>query len=187
MKSMPAKWSLGEEEIVKNLFKQEKSFEEISEAVEKHIKGLGYDIYCLRSPRAVAFRCEKLGLISKEDLEKWDKEQAKKTWRERGIGLRKIKENVFKRDNNECVSCGSKEKLEFAHIISFYNTRKNEEKEGITLCSKHHKEYDRGNNELTRLIFNKMNSYYPDYSKEYSLKIINCSVHGEHITITPEK
>ena len=96
----------------------------------------------------------------------------------------KVTKNVFERDNNSCVFCGSK-KLEFAHIIPFRITEKNTELEGITLCPEHHRRYDDGDNELTKFIFDKMNFYYSEYSKNYSLKTIFCKYHGEHLKITP--
>src|SRR3989344_4269234 len=137
--NMSNRWSFEQEKIVEDSFKQEKSFEEISEVVNKHIRKLNYNTYFLRSPRAVAFKCMALGFISREMLEEWDKKRNDELKKERFKDRNKIRKNVLERDNNECVFCGSKEKLEFAHIIPFIETRKNVEKEGIILCYKHHR------------------------------------------------
>ena len=127
---MPNRWSSEQEKIVKDLFKKEKSFEEISQVVNRHIGELNYNTYFLRSPRAVAFKCMALGFISLEELNIWDKKRSDELMKDRHKDLYNVRKEVSERDNNECVFCGSKEKLEFAHIIPFIETRKNMEKEG---------------------------------------------------------
>lgn len=71
--------------------------------------------------------------ITKKQLKKLEKREINKKFKEWAI-------SVKKRDNNECVICGKKERLNAHHLVSrtSKSTRFNLDC-GITLCIKHHK------------------------------------------------
>ena len=50
------------------------------------------------------------------------------------------RKNVYERDNYKCVSCGSKEKINAHHILSWnhYSEKRYDVDNGITLCEKCH-------------------------------------------------
>ena len=54
----------------------------------------------------------------------------------RGSGLRVNRHRVFKRDNNECVYCGSKKELTIDHVIPRSRGGKNTWDNLVTCCSK---------------------------------------------------
>ncbi len=188
-------WYEEEIEIVKRMFCENKSYEEIAEVVNQWRKErCTTNYFPYRSSRAVIFQANIIGLISDEELKEWDTKNKKDRIKKRNN--KKIKEKVLIRDNNECVICKSVENLEFAHIISFYNSKENKEEEAITLCSKHHKIFDgikspikdyveRTNEKIkiTKLIFDKMCSYFKKYSDDYEFYLNQSSYCGVHCGI----
>ncbi|HRZ85397.1 MAG TPA: HNH endonuclease signature motif containing protein [Candidatus Paceibacterota bacterium] len=127
-----------------------------------------------RTERAVVFQLVKLGLVTKEYLDEWDKNRTDNIKKNRFKDLYQERKKVFERDGNQCIICEEKENLEFAHIIPFNKTQKNYEKEAITLCTKHHRLFDDKDFEVTKEIFDKMVSYYLDYSNDYDFKSVYC-------------
>jgi len=54
----------------------------------------------------------------------------------RGSGIRVNRHRVFRRDNNECVYCGSKKELTIDHVIPRSKGRKNTWDNLVTCCQK---------------------------------------------------
>ncbi len=194
-------WYEEEWDIIRKMFHENKSYEEIAEVINNNRREKSTTNFVPhRSARAVAFQAQKIGLITKERLEKEDRQNTLRRQIERREGLYKIKKKVFNRDNNECAYCGSTKSPEFVHIIPFNSSRKNKEEEAITLCHRHHKIFDgykqdikdqellcRTRIEITKIIFNKMCSYYPNYSKNYEMYNHYCSSCGVHCGIEKRK
>jgi hypothetical protein len=194
-------WYDEEKDLALRLFLEHKSYEEIADAVNKwRREKCSLNFIPHRSPRAVIFQMNRIGAISDEELKKWDEENTLKRRKNRQKGSYKNKKKVLIRDNNECVYCGSKENLELVHIIPFRTSKKNEEKESITLCHKHHKIFDGHKLDIksqvmvakikiaiTKTIFSKMCSYYPDYSENYKMYNFHCSCHGDSCSIKQKR
>ena len=180
-----ASWTKNQEIILIGLFILGKPFQEIADELNGYIKkeAHGYDTGPHRSERAVAFKCCNLNLISQETLNEWDNKRKKYLATKRQRDLPETKSKVLVRDKNKCVLCDNIEGLNFSHIIPFRQTLLNIEVEAITLCNEHHKMFDDGENEITKVIFQKMCGYYPDYKEQYSLIESPCSVHGKHVKI----
>ena len=184
-KCYPMQWNQAQRTIVCGLFLIGKTFQEISDEINKYIEreARGYRMRPYRSDRAIAFQCNILGLLSEDELKKWDARRTKKRIKDREKDYYKVRQKVFKRDENKCVICSSLENLHFSHIIPFRQTRLNIEIEAITLCGEHHKKFDNNDNNITKIIFSKMCEYYEDYKQKYSLIESGCEVHGMHVLI----
>lgn len=185
IRNFPIKWDNNQKVILMDLFLLGKTFQEIADEINEYLKKIAkeYDTFPNRSERAVAFQCCNLNLISKEELEKWDKRRNQIRNKDRSKRLLQTKKRVFVRDKNMCIICGSKKSLEFAHVIPFLQTRLNLEIEAVTLCKEHHKKFDDGESKITKFIFDYMIRNYPNYQEQYSIIKTTCSVHGEHINI----
>ena len=168
---MPARWAQSEVTLLKKLWSQGESFEGISDALavlnRKRGEVEGYDRVAHRTPRAVAIKCEKFGLIAKSRLKNWEEHRTRETSQKRRKDLSHVRTAVFARDGNECVICRAKDSLEFAHIIPFRDTGVNRECEAVTLCSYHHKDFDAGCDKCNQKVFERMTSLYPDFELEY--------------------
>jgi len=177
------RWDKDEKQIVLSLFKENKSFEEISIAVNDYLHSLQYDVVPKRTPIAVAYQCLYLGLITVEQSESYIKEYKNKLLKDRTRGIYSAKKKVLERDGNKCVVCGSDQKLEYCHLISFRITRKNEEMNAIILCKTHHKEFDKDKIFTVKSVYNRMCSYYPEFPMKFVLDSTECGVHGKHLQI----
>lgn len=185
VKNFPVQWDKNQKIILVGLFLLGKTFQEIADELNGYLKKAAkeYNTFPYRSDRAVAYQCHKLNLLSKEELEVWDKKRSQLIIKDRFKGLSQVKKKVFERDGNKCVICNSNQDLHFAHIIPFVQTRLNIEIEAITLCNKHHKEFDDENPDVTESVFRHMSEYYSDYEKQYLLVRTSCPSHGEHVYI----
>ena len=177
-KFMPIRWSDKEKEILLSLFKEKKTFEEISVAVNSYLYTLKdeYEFINIRTPVSVAYQCRDLKLITKAKLESFIKRYTKKIIKDRRRNIYAARKRVLERDGKVCIVCNSPGKLTYCHIIPFRDTRKNEEKEAVTLCDIHHKEFDGSSGDVVKKVYERMCSYYPEYSQEYSLDIY-CGKH----------
>ena len=170
-----SKWTEEEETLVIKMFHEGKSYEEIAKMINENKKQESSDTYVIRrSPRAVVFQARKFGLITNEELLEQDKQNTLEKQRARKKNLCQIKKIVLKRDKNKCVYCNSTNNLQFAHIISFDSSRENLEEEAITLCKEHHDTFDGrkksiidGRIQITKVVYDRMCSYYPNYSESY--------------------
>ena len=57
---------------------------------------------------------------------------------------KKVKDNVWERDNHRCVVCGDSNASPCAHILSRAHSGRGIETNIITLCNAHHRLYDSG-------------------------------------------
>jgi hypothetical protein len=171
-KFMSPRWTEKENEIVISLFKERKSFEEISIVVNNHLRTFlnQYEFINVRTPIAIAWQCRKLKLIAKARLENYIKRYSGKVIKDRRRDIYSVRKRVFERDGKICIICNSNEELTYCHLIPFRKTRK------ITLCESHHKEFDRNNEAVVRKVYEKMCFYYPEYSQKYSLDVC-CGKH----------
>lgn len=175
---MSTRWTEKENEIVASLFRERKSFEETSIAVNNYLKTFfdQYEFIIIRTPIAIAYQCRKLKLITKARLESFIKRYSKKVIKDRRRDIYAARKKVLERDGKMCVICNSNEKITYCHIIPFRKTRKNEEINAVTLCESHHKGFDRYNEAIIRKVYEKMCSYYPEYSQKYILDVC-CGKH----------
>ncbi len=161
-------------------------FEEIADKINSFRKSRAEGKSCVvRSERAVTIQAFKMGLIQPEDFEKLEdkwKKDSEETLRKRANNS-KQRENVLHRDGTKCVYCGSRDNVQFAHIIPFKQTKTNDEEEAVTLCQEHHKLFDEKNNSVTLKVFEWMKSCYSDYTQNYQLKETVCREHGLHYSI----
>lgn len=174
------RWKKEDKEELIRLWHQGKSFEEmaisINEFIEDRANNENIDCFPQRSPRAVGIQCVKLGLITADTLDKWEKKQQNKTLKERAINQYRTKRDVFNRDEYKCVVCAQKTNYEFAHIIPFRDSRTNSEKEAITLCRHHHRHFDSGCSKCVKKIYSRMSQYYSAYKDEYEIFESDCNI-----------
>ncbi|MDP2946952.1 MAG: HNH endonuclease signature motif containing protein, partial [Nanoarchaeota archaeon] len=80
-----------------------------------------------------------------------------------------IKKDVFNRDKNSCVVCGSTGNLQLAHVVPFRETLKNLPMELVTLCKKDHELFDNFTEFETKKVFDYMCKIYDGYEKKYKI------------------
>lgn len=163
MEIVKASWSGEETAFVRRLYSEGVSIEDIC----NRLNSLGSGP--TRSPRAVAFKLFKLGMISQDKLVSFDEKRDAKIKSKRDSGWRGAKNAVLKRDGYKCVICGEKKGLQFAHTVPFRRTMENKEIEAVTLCPKDHELFDSKNAFETKKIFEWMVSKYSDYEKKYKI------------------
>lgn len=82
---------------------------------------------------------EKLDDLEKCQLCGWEKKIEEKEIDEKSRSRRipkQVKEEVWKRDKGRCVECGSRENLEYGHIIAFSKGGSNTVRNVELLCEK---------------------------------------------------
>jgi hypothetical protein len=155
-----------------------KSFEEIAAVINKSIieraAAGGFDFYPQRTPRAIAFQCQKLGLITGEELEVWDKEQRETVAKRRRSDRYRMRKRVFERDEHKCVVCKQEREIECAHIIPFIASQKNIVQEAVCLCKYHHRHFDKGCSKCVEKVFLRMSQYYQHYKDQYEINEYEC-------------
>ena len=182
---MSPRWDDDQRRLLVKLWEAEESFEDIACEVNKliHIRAQagGSDITPRRTAKAVAMQCVKLGFITQNELQRWEKDYRKALRRDRYAGLRQARAEILQRDGSACAICESCMELEFAHVVPFSLTRKNRSRESITLCRHHHREFDDGKPWCVKAVYRKMCEYYPDYENSYEYS--NCKCGKSHITL----
>ena len=175
---MSPRWDDDQRKLLVQLWKAGSSFEDIAREVNEllRVKGQadGFDIVPDRTARAVAYQCVKLGFMTLEQLKLWEKERQITLRRDRYTGLRQSRSEVLQRDGAVCVICHSDIELEYAHVIPFSKTRNNLTKESITLCNRHHRDFDDGKCGCVDTVYHKMCEYYSDFEQIYRLSTCGC-------------
>ncbi|MCR4284739.1 MAG: GcrA family cell cycle regulator [archaeon] len=167
---MPMKWSREQTDLLIKLFNEEKSMDEIADHLNALIDGTpGFRNKVTRSPKAIAMKLFRLGLISEERVEEWANETEELTKTQRKDKLRDEKNKVLKREEEKCAVCGKRGKLEFAHIVPFRRTKINYAKEAVALCHEDHLLFDEKNAFEVKKVYDHMCKKYSDYWKEYKL------------------
>lgn len=177
-RSMPTRWDDDQKRLLAELWKDGSSFEDIASAVNDLIRAKahtgGFNLIPTRTARAVAVQCSKLGLISREALTQWERQQRESLRIDRYTGLRQTRVEVLQRDGSTCVICRSSSELEFAHVIPFSLTRRNHPKESITLCKRHHRNFDDGATWCTKAVYQTMCEYYSEFESVYEITQFKC-------------
>lgn len=175
-KGLSVQWSSDEKELLTRLWTDAHPFEEIAQAVNELNRGKlrGPRGLCIpkRSARAVAIQCVKLGLISQNAAREWELRYTLSVRHDRQRDRYKVRKAVFKRDGNKCKLCGKSATLEFAHVVSFDETRTNCEKEAVVLCAFHHTSFDHHIDITVRRVFKAMCREYPDYRDSYDIRLL---------------
>jgi len=173
-KHMPTRWDDEQKRLLVHLFQAGKTFEEITSAVNNlisHQAKIGrFDWVPLRTAKAVAIQCERIGLITSSELKSWEESQARSLRKDRACNRHPVRTAVFARDDNKCVICGRTEELELAHIIPFVKTRENLTKEAVTICAFHHRDFDKHWKKTVEKVYYKMCEYSPEFSDGYEIE-----------------
>ncbi len=173
-KFMYSRWDIEQKNLLSQLWNDGKSYEDIAIAVNELIGRIanarGFDIHPVRTANAVAIQCEKFGFITKRKLIKWQKLQTKSRQSARRNNLFRAKKEVQSRDDHKCVICGNDNKLVFAHIIPFIETRQNTVIEAVTLCFHHHKHFDERCIRCVNKIFEYMLKKHSGYQDKYEIE-----------------
>jgi 5-methylcytosine-specific restriction endonuclease McrA len=165
-----ARWDREQTDILMNNFNKGKTIQELTMIINEHIKSSRPGaVKTIRTFDSVAYKLKNLGLISEEKLNDALTVKRIKVKFNRLNSYDDIKKEVFDRDKNTCVICGSKNDLQMAHVVPFRETFKNLPNELVTLCKKDHKIFDELNEYETKKVFEYMCKLYPDYSKKYKV------------------
>lgn len=87
--------------------------------------------------------------------------------RSRDCDISPISRNeVLRRDDCCCIICGTKKDLQIAHYISRARNGLGIPENLVTLCYKHHFQYDNGkfHLEIKKRIENYLQAHYPDWN-----------------------
>ena len=123
-------------DTVRDMLAEGASFETIAAHVNEHKIG---NRKWLKTPGSVAWNAFRLGIITKEDLDRWYEEGKDDKMAARAAGRDAFRSAVLQRDGSQCVVCGSKEDLEVDHIVELWMGGPNEPSNGVTLCRTCHK------------------------------------------------
>jgi len=97
------------------------SVAEIAEVVnlwhKNNGKAKGYKMHPVTTERGVMFQALKLGFISQDELDEYDK-QRKKTRAKKNYVPKSVRAAVLQRDGYKCLLCGATQDLTIDHIVS---------------------------------------------------------------------
>lgn len=172
---LSSKWYPIELNLLEKCYRENKNYKKITAEINKLRASFSNGKYLNRSVGAITYRLREIGLISAEEHQRSYIEWKRRKDSDRKEGLRKMRKNVLERDDEQCVICKSKENLEISHIIPFNQTRKNNEKECVTLCFKHHQLFDRHHEKTIKKVYKHMCGKYSDYSIKFEFLISYCN------------
>lgn len=161
-------WTREETDFLIRLFNEGKTFHEISERLNS-LNEVGSSSFKSRSPKSVALKLVRLGLINKGLVEDWEKKVIQETIEKRKEKRVSTKIKVMKREGRSCVICDEKEDLQMAHIVPFRKTKVNKEIETVILCPKDHDLFDKNNAFEVKKVWDYMKKKYSNYEEKYKL------------------
>jgi 5-methylcytosine-specific restriction endonuclease McrA len=123
-------------DTVRDMLGENVSFETIAAYINEHKIG---NRKWLKTPGSVAWNALRLGIITREDLERWYEERKRDKMATRAAGRHAFRSAVLGRDGNRCVVCGSRVQLEVDHIVELWIGGPSEPSNGVTLCRTCHK------------------------------------------------
>ena len=167
-------------EVARHMLSEGASFEAIAAHINEHSIG---ERKWIKTPGSVAWNAFKLGIISKEELDRWYEGARLRRIAARAAGRDTFRSSVLERDGGKCVICGSRKQLEVDHIVEFWRGGANEATNGLTLCKECHGLKTRPRNSAS----------WHTFAERYSTAIARlgfraefgmCSLHGHHYLMT---
>jgi len=125
-----------EMDTIRRMLSEGASFEVIATDMNKRQIGNKESV---KTPASVAWNALRLGIISKEELDKWYETNRRLKRAAREAGRAGFRSAVLERDGGKCAVCGSQEKLEVDHIIELSRGGLNDPSNGVTLCRACHR------------------------------------------------